>query len=122
MSPQLVAILGLVVMFVVATALPINMGAVAFALAFLVGSVFVGMSANQVIAGFPGDLFITLVGITYVFAIAQKNGTIDFLVRAAVRAVRGHIAAIPWVMFTVAAGPTAVGAGTPPAGGRLPAA
>ena len=74
MSPQLVAILGLVVMFVVATALPINMGAVAFALAFLVGSVFVGMSANQIIAGFPGDLFITLVGITYLFAIAQKNG------------------------------------------------
>ncbi len=115
MSPQLVAILGLVVMFVVATALPINMGAVAFALAFLVGSVFVGMSANQIIAGFPGDLFITLVGITYLFAIAQKNGTIDFLVHAAVRAVRGHIAAIPWVMFTVAAALTAVGAVSPAA-------
>src|SRR5215213_746981 len=115
MSPQLVAILGLVVMFVVATALPINMGAVAFALAFLVGSVFVGMSANQIIAGFPGDLFVTLVGITYLFAIAQKNGTIDFLVHAAVRAVRGHIAAFPWVMFTVAAALTAVGAVSPAA-------
>src|SRR3954469_17995754 len=115
MSPQLVAILGLVVMFVVATALPINMGAVAFALAFLVGSVFVGMSANQIIAGFPGDLFITLVGITYLFAIAQKNGTIDFLVHAAVRAVRGRVAAIPWVMFTVAAALTAVGAVSPAA-------
>ena len=46
------------------------MGVVAFALAFLVGSVFVGMSANQIIAGFPGDLFIPLVGITYLFAIA----------------------------------------------------
>src|SRR3954447_17069684 len=115
MSPQLVAILGLVVMFVVATALPINMGAVAFALAFLVGSVFVGMSANQIIAGFPGDLFITLVGITYLFAIAQKNGTIDFLVHFAVRAVRGRIAAIPWVMFAVAAVLTAVGAVSPAA-------
>ena len=90
-------------MFVVATALPINMGALAFAIAFLIGTVFVGMRAEQIIAGFPGDLFVTLVGITYLFAIAQKNGTIDFLVHAAVRAVRGHIAAIPWVMFTVAA-------------------
>src|SRR3954469_11287241 len=115
MSPQLVAILGLVVMFVVATALPINMGALAFALVFLVGSVFVGMTANQIIAGFPGDLFVTLVGITYLFAIAQKNGTIDFLVHWAVRAVRGHIAAIPWVMFTVAAALTAVGAVSPAA-------
>src|SRR3954453_19179572 len=120
MSPQLVAILGLVVMFVVATALPINMGAIAFATAFLVGPTFVGMSANQIIAGFRGDLFITLVGITYLFAIAQKNGTIDFLVHAAVRAVRGHIAAIPWVMFTVAAALTAGGAGSPAGGGILP--
>lgn len=56
------------------------MGAVAFAMVFLVGTVFVGMKAEQIIAGFPGDLFITLVGITYLFAIAQKNGgAIDFV-------------------------------------------
>jgi di/tricarboxylate transporter len=115
MSPQIAAISGLALMFVVATALPINMGALAFAMAFLVGTVFVGMKAEQIIAGFPGDLFITLVGITYLFAIAQKNGTIDFLVHWAVRAVRGHIAAIPWVMFVVAATLTAVGAVSPAA-------
>src|SRR5215211_7832784 len=115
MSPQIAAILGLVVMFAVATALPINMGALAFAMAFLVGTVFVGMKAEQIIAGFPGDLFVTLVGITYLFAIAQKNGTIDFLVHWAVRAVRGHIAAIPWIMFAVAAALTAVGAVSPAA-------
>jgi di/tricarboxylate transporter len=114
-SPQTAAITGLILMFVVATALPINMGAVAFAMAFLVGTVFVGMKAEQIIAGFPGDLFITLVGITYLFAIAQKNGTIDFLVHFAVRAVRGRIAAIPWVMFAVAAVLTAVGAVSPAA-------
>lgn len=115
MSPQIAAILGLIVMFVVATALPINMGAVAFALAFLIGTVFLGMAAEQIIAGFPGDLFITLVGITYLFAIAQKNGTIDLLVHHAVRAVRGHVAAIPWVMFAMAALLTAVGAVSPAA-------
>lgn len=115
MSPQIAAILGLVLMFVVATALPINMGAVAFALAFLVGTTSLGMGAEQIIVGFPGDLFITLVGITYLFAIAQKNGTIDLLVHHAVRAVRGHIAAIPWVMFAMAALLTAVGAVSPAA-------
>ena len=31
MSPQIATIIGLVIMFIVATALPINMGAVAFA-------------------------------------------------------------------------------------------
>jgi len=110
MSPQIVTIIGLVIMFIVATALPINMGAVAFALAFIIGGVWVGMDGKEVLAGFPGDLFLTLVGITYLFAIAQKNGTIDLLVHWAVRAVRGRIVAIPWVMFVVTAVLTAFGA------------
>ncbi|MDO9711511.1 SLC13 family permease [Paracraurococcus lichenis] len=115
MSPQTATILGLVAMFVIATALPINMGALGLAMAFLIGTTLVGMTANQIIAGFPGDLFVTLVGITYLFAIAQKNGTIDWLVHQAVRAVRGRIAAIPWIMFGVAAALTAVGAVSPAA-------
>jgi di/tricarboxylate transporter len=115
MSPQTASILGLVAMFVIATALPINMGALAFAMAFLIGTTYVGMPADRIMAGFPGDLFVTLAGITYLFAIAQKNGTIDWLVRQAVRAVRGHIAAIPWVMFAVAVMLTGVGAVSPAA-------
>ena len=110
MSPEIATIIGLVVMFIVATALPINMGAVGFALAFIVGGIWVGMEGKEVLAGFPADLFLTLVGITYLFAIAQKNGTIDLLVHWAVRAVRGHIVAIPWVMFVVTAVLTAFGA------------
>jgi Na+/H+ antiporter NhaD/arsenite permease-like protein len=115
MSPAIASILGLVVMFVVGTALPINMGALAFALAFLIGTFIVGMSASTILAGFPGDLFVTLVGITYLFAIAQKNGTIDLLVHWAVRGVGGRIALIPWVMFGVAAVLTAIGAVSPAA-------
>jgi len=110
MSPQIATSIGLVIMFIIATALPINMGAVAFALAFIIGGIFVGMEGKEVLGGFPGDLFLTLVGITYLFAIAQKNGTIDLLVHWAVRAVRGRIVAIPWVMFVVTAVLTAFGA------------
>ena len=63
--------------------------------------------------GSPGGLFLTLVGITYLFALAQNNGTIDWLVRLAVRAVRGRIAAIPWIMFGISAVLTSVGAVSP---------
>lgn len=115
MSPQAATILGLVVMFIVATALPLNMGALGLAMAFLIGTLAVGMTTAQIIAGFPGDLFVTLVGITYLFAIAQKNGTVDWLIHQAVIAVGGRIAAIPWIMFAVAAALTAVGAVSPAA-------
>ncbi|WP_445500317.1 SLC13 family permease [Microvirga sp. G4-2] len=113
MTPQLISIYALVAMFVVATVLPINMGVLAFVGAFLVGTLVAGQTTSAIIAGFPGGLFLTLVGITFLFAIAQNNGTIDWLVRLAVRAVRGRIVAIPWIMFGISAVLTAVGAVSP---------
>jgi len=110
MGIQPFSILLLASMFVVATLQPINMGALAFACAFLVGSLVMGMKSADIFAGFPSDLFLTLVGITYLFAIAQINGTIDWLVEGAVKLVRGHVAWIPWVMFLVAAVITGFGA------------
>lgn len=108
-----ISVLGL--MFVIATVLPVNMGALAFVGAFLVGTALGAMPAKTILMGFPADLFLTLVGITYLFAVAQNNGTIDWLVRLAVRAVGGRIAAIPWIMFGIAALLTSVGAVSPAA-------
>ena len=102
-------------MFVVATALPVNMGVLAFVGAFAVGTLVAGMEVKAIMAGYPADLFLTLVGITYMFALAQNNGTIDWLVQLAVRAVGGRIWAIPWIMFFVAAGLTGFGAVSPAA-------
>ncbi len=113
MTPQLISIYALVAMFVVATLWPINMGVLAFVGAFLVGTLFAGQASKDIIAGFPGGLFLTLVGITWLFALAQNNGTIDWLVRLAVRAVKGRMAAIPWIMFGISALLTSVGAVSP---------
>ena len=110
MSTELIPILALVVMFIAATVWPVNMGALGFVAAFFVGTLAVGMSTDDIIGGFPGELFLTLVGVTYLFAIAQNNGTVDLMVRGAVRLVRGRVALIPWVMFGITGVLTAVGA------------
>ena len=110
MSTELIPILALVTMFIIATVLPVNMGALGFVAAFLVGTLAVGMSTDDIIGGFPSDLFLTLVGITYLFAIAQNNGTVDLMVRGAVRMVGGRVALMPWVMFGITGLLTAVGA------------
>lgn len=115
MNPHWISISALAVMFVVATIWPVNMGVLAYVGAFLVGTLAAGMAVKDIIAGFPGDLFLTLVGITYLFAIAQNNGTIEWLVQLAVRGVRGRIAAIPWIMFGITAALTALGAVSPAA-------
>ncbi|MFD5907826.1 SLC13 family permease [Streptomyces massasporeus] len=115
MSPELISILVLVVVFVIATTRSVNMGALAFAAAFAVGGLVADLDADGIFAGFPGDLFVVLVGVTYLFAIARANGTTDWLVHAAVRLVRGRVALIPWVMFALTGALTAIGAVSPAA-------
>src|SRR3954468_4870713 len=114
-SPEIVTIVALVVIFAIATFLPVNMGALAFVAAFVVGTVSVGLSTDEILGGFPAELVLTLIGVTYLFAIAQNNGTVDLLVRGAVKLVGGHVAAIPWIMFFVTALLTAIGALSPAA-------
>jgi di/tricarboxylate transporter len=114
-SPEIVTILALVVIFAIATFLPINMGALAFVAAFVVGTLSVGLTTDEILGGFPAELVLTLIGVTYLFAIAQNNGTVDLLVRGAVKLVGGHVAAIPWIMFFVTALLTAIGALSPAA-------
>lgn len=115
MGPEWVAIIALVALFVVGTLLPINMGALAYVAAWFVGMYSLNLDEKEILAGVSGDLILTLIGVTYLFAIAKNNGTVDLIVRSAVRAVGGRVALIPWVMFGVTALLTAIGAASPAA-------
>jgi len=109
-SPELFSILVLVVMFVVGTALPINLGVMGFVAAYLVGTLLGGLSAEDIFGGFPANLFILLAGVTYLFAIALKNGTVDLLMHWGLRLVRGNVGLVPWIMFSLATMLCGVGA------------
>ncbi|MFI5617994.1 SLC13 family permease [Streptomyces sp. NPDC051567] len=119
MSAHVIALLALVLVFVIATFSSVHMGVLALVAAFAIGTTVAGESTDDIFGGFPGDLFVVLVGVTFLFAIATSNGTVDWLVHAATRAVRGRIALIPWVMFLITAALTAVGAVVPAAVGVI---
>jgi len=117
LSVQLVLILILLAIFLIATVLPVHMGALGFVAAF-VAAYFIyggvdGGYDDMVFGFFPGSLFVVLVGVTYLFAIAKNNGTVDWLVHAAVTASGGRLAAIPWAMFAVTGALTAIGGVVP---------
>ena len=121
MSVQLVLILILLVVFLIATVLPVHMGALALVAAFVAAYFIYGTEETEttpayddaVFSFFPGSLFVVLVGVTYLFAIAKNNGTVDWLVHAAVTASGGRLAAIPWAMFAVTGALTAIGGVVP---------
>jgi di/tricarboxylate transporter len=89
------------------------MGALALAASAVVGATVFGVGPEEVVAGFPATLFVILVGVTYLFALAKNNGTVDWMVQASVRAVRGRVALVPWAMFAICAVIAAIGAATP---------
>ncbi|CAM02320.1 UIT1 family transporter [Saccharopolyspora erythraea NRRL 2338] len=96
------SLLVLAAVFVVATTTPVNMGIVAFLAAFLVGGLS-GVGIEAVLGFFPGDVFVLVVGITLLFGVARVNGTIDLVVSASLRLVRGRRWAVVWLMFALAA-------------------
>ena len=119
MSVEVVSILVLCLIFLIATLLPVHMGALAIAAAFIVGMFVLDGAFDEkvdtLVAGFPGDLFVILAGVTFLFAIAKNNGTVDWLVHVAVQSVRGRVVFIPWIFFAVTAVLTAVGSVVPAA-------
>ncbi|MBD1539257.1 hypothetical protein HC749_13890 [Arthrobacter sp. S13_S34] len=115
MSLHLISIGVLAAIFLLGTLRKVNLGALALVATFIVGTLVFSQSTSDVLKGFPANLFVILVGVTYLFAIAKSNGTVDWLVQGSVRAVRGHIAAIPWVMFVLSGVLVALGALSPAA-------
>jgi Na+/H+ antiporter NhaD/arsenite permease-like protein len=96
----------------------INVGVLSLALALLVG-VYGGMSPDTVLAGFPVALFVTLVGVTLLFSIAESNGTLTRLTARAVGLCRGHAGVLPIMFFVLGFIVATIGAGATPASALL---
>lgn len=81
----------------------LNVGLLALALAWVIG-VYVGdLPLREVTGGFPVDLFLTLAGVTLLFAQAHVNGTLDIVARNAMRLCRGRVGLVPVMYFVLGA-------------------
>jgi Na+/H+ antiporter NhaD/arsenite permease-like protein len=101
----------LVIAILVSCFTELNVGILSLAFAWIVGVYFGGMTFNQVIAGFPVALFLTLAGVTLLFSQAQLNGTLDRIAHRAVQICRGNAGLIPVMFFVLAAGLASMGPG-----------
>src|SRR5262245_32815358 len=111
MNVAVVSVCALVLAVLVSCVSRLNVGVRSLALAWIVGVYMAGMPLNTVMAGFPTPLFLTLTGVTLLFALAQTNGTLARLVHHAVRLCRGNCGTIPIMFFVLGAGLSSIGPG-----------
>lgn len=96
---SMISVFVLLIIFIVGSVLPINIGVMGFIAAFLMGTLCGGMSLSDIYAVFPADLFVMLVGISFFFTIVQNSGAIHMLATWGLKLVRGNLGMIPWLMF-----------------------
>ena len=88
----------------------INLGFFALGAAFVLGTVG-GMKASQITAGFSSSMFVTLVGVTFMFGMASQNGTLELFSKKVVALVGKRTVLIPILMFVLSAFISAIGPG-----------
>ena len=113
-SPAVFSLLALLVAIVASFASRLNVGIAAIPLAWAVG-VYAGQPIDGVLAGFPGSLFVTLAGVTLLFALAESNGTIGNLATRLATLASGRSRLLPVIVFFIACAISSAGPGAIPA-------
>lgn len=90
-----------------------NTGLLCMAFAMVVGRL-AGMADKEIIAGFNYNLFIMLLGVTYLFSLAQINGCLDLLAKKVVALAGKRTYLIPVIIYLFATVLSAIGPGTVP--------
>ena len=111
MNPALASLLALLLAIILSMVSRLNVGLLAIALAWLVGVYVAGQKPDAVLAGFPAALFLTLTGVTLLFACAETNGTVERLAHRAVGLARGQRRWLPVLFFIIALLVSTVGPG-----------
>jgi di/tricarboxylate transporter len=89
----------------------IHPGILGIGFGILVGGIWAGMKGTDVLKLFPVSLFMILTGVTYLFGMAQVNGTMSKFTAYAVRIVGNRIALVPLIIFFLTTFFTTIGPG-----------
>lgn len=89
----------------------LNVGFLSIGFAIIVGGLFGGMTGAKIMNSFPLSLFMILVGVTFMFGMAQTNGTMEKLTSYSVRMCKGNTAIVPLIIFVLTTFVTTIGPG-----------
>ncbi len=107
---DLISLIVLCLTLVIAFVFKLNSGLVALGVSLILALV-TGIPEKTLLKAFDGSLFLTLLGVMYLFSIAQQNKTLELLAKKTFALCRGNVRILPIAIFLVAAIISAVGPG-----------
>lgn len=119
MNLGIISLIALLAAIIIGFVRNVNVGILCTGFSMVLGLVF-GLDAKEILSGFSSSLFIQMVGITYLFAIINSNGTLELLARKMVGLVGKKKALIPFVMYMLGFLICAVGPGAIPSLAIIP--
>ena len=111
MSPAVLSLIAIGVVIVASFGTRLNVGVLAVALAWPIAVYAAGWRADTMMATFPSSLFLTLLGVTLLFGVAQANGTMAVLTQRSLAVTAGRVALLPLLFFALACGISTMGPG-----------
>lgn len=110
MLAQLIALGVFIALFALGAIRGVHIGVLMLVGAAGTGLLLTDMTVEDIIAGFPLSIMVLLAGVTYFFAIAQENGTVDTIIDWALEKVGSSAVLLPVVFFVITAGIASMGA------------
>lgn len=95
-----------------------NIGILAIGSALILGTIG-GLNGSQILSGFDAKLFITLVGVSFLFSLAQENGTLELVAKKTISLAGKKTYLVPIIIFLVSGLLSAIGPGNIPVGNLM---
>lgn len=107
---DLIALIVLVAAIVLAFIFKVNTGLVAIVASLILGRA-AGLGDKWILGAFDSSLFLMLLGVMYLFCIAQENKTLELLAKKILALCKGKVKLFPPILFLLSAILSAVGPG-----------
>lgn len=113
-APAIVSLIVVAAIVTLSCFRDLNVGILCVAAALALGVGMLHIPLKEVQANWPVNMFMTLVGVTFMFSCAQVNGTMEKITSHAVRLARGNTALIPIIIYFLIAAITTADPGNIP--------
>lgn len=113
MNMAVVSLIALAGAIIIGFLMKVNVGIISIGFAYLIGLVY-GVPASKIMGGFSASMALTMIGVLYLFAIVNNNGTLEVLAKK-ITGLAGNRRGLLYIaMFIIGAILSGVGPGAIP--------